>query len=128
MTTWMNDDLTGIGDADELHIAARRRDGTLRTPRTIWVVRVGDGLYVRSAHGTKAAWWRGTKATHEGWIKAGGIEKNVSFEDAAGRLDAEIDAAYWAKYGRYGAQFVDPVTNDESHATTIRLVPRAAAS
>jgi hypothetical protein len=128
MTTWTSDELAAIGEADELRIAARRRNGTLRTPRTIWVVRVGDDLYVRSAYGTKAAWYRGTQATYEGRIEAGGIEKDVTFEDDGGRLDAEIDAAYWAKYGRYGARFVDPVTNDESHATTIRLVPRAAAS
>jgi hypothetical protein len=128
MTTWTNDELDRIGTADELQIAARRRDGTLRTPRTIWVVRVGDDLYVRSAYGTQAAWYRGTQATHEGWIQAGGVEKEVSFEDAGGQLDAEIDAAYWAKYRRYGARYVDPVTNAESHTTTIRLVPRASES
>ncbi len=50
------------------------------------------------------------------------------FEDAGDQLDQEIDGAYWAKYGRYGAQYVDPVTRDESHATTIRLVPRTSAS
>jgi hypothetical protein len=128
MTTWTNDELDRIGTADELQIAARRRDGTLRTPRTIWVVRVGDDLYVRSAYGTRAAWYRATQAVHEGWIRAGGVEKEVSFEDAGGQLDAEIDAAYWAKYRRYGARYVDPVTNAESHTTTIRLVPRASES
>lgn len=128
MTTWTPDELDRIGSADELRIAARRADGSLRMPRTIWVVRVGDDLYVRSAYGQRAAWYRGTQRTHEGHISAGDIEKEVTFEGAGGKLDAEIDAAYWAKYGRYGAQYVDPVTNGESHATTIQLAPRAAAS
>lgn len=128
MTSWTNDELAGIGAADELRIAARRDDGTLRTPRIIWVVRHGDAFYVRSAHGQAAAWYRGTQRTHEGWISAGGIEKDLIFEDAALHLDREIDAAYWAKYGRYGARYVDLVTNDESHTTTIRLVPRVSAS
>lgn len=128
MSTWPDDDLTRIGDADELRIAARRIDGTLRTPRTIWVVRVGDDLYVRSAHGDGAAWWRAVRQRGEGWIAAGGVEQDVTFEPAGGLLDAEIDAAYGAKYGRYGARYVDPVTNDESHPTTIRLVPRTTAS
>ena len=128
MTTWTNDELDRIGQADELEIAARRRDGTLRSTRTIWVVRVGDDLYVRSAYGTRAAWYRGTLAVHDGWIQAGGVEKVVTFEHAGGQLDAEIDAAYWTKYRRHGAQFVDPVTDDESHTTTIRLVPQASAS
>ena len=122
MARWTSDELDRIGEADELRIAARRKDGTLRTPRIIWVVRVGDDLYVRSAHGTRAAWWQGTQRTHEGWISAGGVERDVTFEDADGQLDAEIDAAYWAKYERHGAQYVEPVVNDESHATTIRLL------
>ncbi len=124
MTTWTTDELDRIGDGDELRIAALRKDGTLRTPRIIWVVRVGDDLYVRSAHGQRAAWYQGTQRTFEGHISAAGIEKDVTFEDAAGQLDAEIDAAYWSKYKKYPAQYIEPVTNDESHATTIRLVPR----
>jgi Uncharacterized protein conserved in bacteria (DUF2255) len=32
-----------------------RRDGTLRTPRPIWVVRAGDELYVRAAYGPEVA-------------------------------------------------------------------------
>ncbi len=55
MTIWTSDELARIGEADELRIAARRRDGTLRTPRIIWVVRHGDALYVRPAHGPSAA-------------------------------------------------------------------------
>ena len=51
MTTWTNDELDQIGDADELRIAALRPDGTLRNPVTIWVVRRGDELYVRSYKG-----------------------------------------------------------------------------
>jgi hypothetical protein len=40
-----------IGRAEELEIASARRDGTLRQPVTIWVVRHGDDLYVRSVNG-----------------------------------------------------------------------------
>lgn len=43
MAAWTNDELTQFGDAEELEIAPERRDGTLRNPVTIWVVRTGDG-------------------------------------------------------------------------------------
>ena len=51
MTAWTTDELTRIASADEVQIAPRRRDGTLRNPRTIWVVRHGGDLYVRSVNG-----------------------------------------------------------------------------
>ena len=51
MSEWTGDELSSIGTAEVLRIASRRRDGSLRTPVMIWVVRVGDDLYVRS--------WRG---------------------------------------------------------------------
>jgi hypothetical protein len=44
MTAWTKDELTTIETAEELEIASARRDGTLRNPRTIWVVRVGDQI------------------------------------------------------------------------------------
>ena len=37
MMTWTSDELTRIGEAEELQIAAVRPDGALRNPVTIWV-------------------------------------------------------------------------------------------
>jgi hypothetical protein len=48
MSEWTGDELGSIGAAEVLRIASRRRDASLRTPVTIWVVRVGGDLYVRS--------------------------------------------------------------------------------
>jgi hypothetical protein len=60
--TWTPEELAAIDAAHEIKIAGRRRDGTLRRPVTIWLVRVGDDLYVRSVNGADAAWYRGTRA------------------------------------------------------------------
>ena len=129
MTAWTSDELSKIGAADELELASVRRDGTLRNPVTIWVVRVGDDLYVRAFKGRFGPWFRGTQARHAGRISAGGVEKDVSFVDEAdsGTNDA-IDAAYRAKYHRYGARFVDPMVSPEARAATLELVPRSAGS
>ncbi len=113
MTTWTGDELNQIGTAEELEIASLRRDGTLRKPRTIWVVRVGDDLYVRSVKGRSSDWFRGTQTRHEGHIQAGGVDKDVTFVDEAGpAVQTQIDAAYRAKYHRYAAstinQYFDP--------------------
>ncbi|MFF4017215.1 DUF2255 family protein [Streptomyces sp. NPDC001843] len=123
MTTWTSDELARIGAAEELEMAPLRRDGTLRRPVPIWVVRDGDDLYVRSFRGTDGAWWRTARATHEGHIRSGGVDKDVAFVDVPddGTND-RVDAAYRAKYGRYGGAYVDPMV--ASRATTFRLVPR----
>jgi hypothetical protein len=61
MSDWTPGELARIGQADELDLASVRRDGSLRNPVTMWVVRDGDDLYVRSMHGRAGAWFRGTQ-------------------------------------------------------------------
>ena len=94
MTAWTDDEFTRVGDAEELEISSTRQDGTLGSPRTIWVVPQGDGLYVRSVNGPSAAWFRGTQVRREGHIQAGGVGRDVTFADADHSLDDDIDAAY----------------------------------
>ena len=87
MAGWTSEELSKIGAADELEIATVRSDGTLRRPVTIWVVRVGDDLYVRSVNGPDSAWYRGTRQRHQGRISAGGVERDVDFVDADHGVD-----------------------------------------
>jgi hypothetical protein len=124
MSAWTSEELTAIGTATELQIASRRRDGTLRNPRTIWVVRAGDDLYVRSMYGRTGGSFPGTQVRHEGHIRAGGVDKDVSFTDADPALNDQIDAAYREKYRRYGERIIGGVVNPEAQAATIKLVPR----
>ncbi len=110
MTTWAKDDLNRIGKAEELQISPRRSDGTLRKPVTIWVVPLGDSLYVRSVNGRTAAWFRATQVRHEGRIQAGGAAKDVTFtEEVDLDINARIDAAYRDKYRRYAASIVNSI-------------------
>ena len=127
MTAWTSDELNKIGAADELQVAPQRRDGTLRNPTTIWVVRVGDDLYVRSAYGRNASWFRGTQVHHAGHIRVGGVEKDVTFVDVTAadhNMHDQIDAEYRAKYRRYPERFVRPVVSAESRSVTLKLMPR----
>jgi hypothetical protein len=128
MTTWTSDELNKIGTAEELKLASLRRDGTLRNPVTIWVVRLGDDLYVRSVNGRTGAWFRGTQVRHEGHIQAGGVEKDVTFVDADPDLNDQIDAAYRTKYRRYAASIISHIVSPEARSATIKLVPRSTSS
>jgi hypothetical protein len=128
MTKWTNDELIKIGAAEELQIATLRGDGTLRNPVTIWVVRLGDDLYVRSVSGRTAAWFRGAQVRREGRIQAGGVEKNVLFVDADPDLNDRIDAAYRAKYRSYAASIIGHIVSPEARSATIKLLPRPTSS
>ena len=125
MTGWTSDQLSKIEAADELEIASFRRDDTLRNPTTIWVVRLGDHLFVRSVNGRTAAWFRGTQVRHDGRISSGGVERDVTFVDADHDIDDRIDDAYRTKYGRYALNIVGSVLTPEARSATIELVPRS---
>jgi hypothetical protein len=127
MNGWTSEELTKIETAEELRIRSLRRDGTLRKPTTIWVVRHGDDLYVRPVNGRTSGWFRGTQVRQEGHIRCGGVDKDVRFVsvDAADEVNTEIDAAYRAKYRRYPASYVDAVLTPAAKSATIKLQPRS---
>ena len=125
MKAWTDEELGGIGEAKELQLASERPDGTLRPYVTIWVVRVDDELYVRSAYGGNNAWFRRAKASGVGRIRAGGLERDVTFAGPAPDVHPDIDAAYHGKYDRYGTAIVGTVVGSLAHAVTIRLIPRS---
>ena len=126
MSAWTTEELTRIGEAGEMDIATRRGDGTVRKPRIIWVVRVGDSLYVRSVNGRTGSWFRGTQARHAGRIWAGSVQKDVTFvEEVAPTIHDQIDAAYRSKYRRYAANIISSVVSPEARSATIKLVPRS---
>jgi hypothetical protein len=124
MTTWTDEELRRIGEAEELQLASVRSDGTPRPYVTIWVVRAGDDLYVRSAYGSTNPWFRRAKASGAGRIRAGGLERDVTFAEATPGVHAAIDAAYHAKHDRYGPRIVGSVVGPQVEAVTIKLVPR----
>jgi hypothetical protein len=124
MGGWTSDELGRIGAAEELQLASLRPNGTPRPYVTMWVVRAGDDLYVRSAYGSEKPWFRRAKASGVGRIRAGGLERDVAFAEPAPGVHAAIDAAYHAKYDRYGPGIVGSVVGPDAEAVTIRLVPR----
>ena len=121
---WSDDELRRVGDAQELQIAPVKRDGSLRKPLPIWVARAGDDLYVRAAYGPRTGWHRVARASGEGHVSAGGVERDVTFEDAPETANDAVDAAYRDKYARYAGPILDSVVNEQARASTLRVVPR----
>jgi hypothetical protein len=124
VTTWSDDELRRIGGADELQVSSRRADGTLRPYVTIWAVRDGDDLYVRSAYGAGNGWYRRARDSGTGRIRAGGVERDVTFAAADPATGPAVDRAYHAKYDRYGPSIVNSIVGPAVFPITL-LVSRA---
>ena len=125
---WASDELDKFGKAEEVRIASVGRDGKLRKPVTVWAVRHGEDLYVRSVRGRSGQWFQGTQERHEGRIRAGGVQQEVTFVDADHYIDDEVDVAYRTKYRRYTGSILNSVLTAEARSTTIKLVPRSTGS
>jgi hypothetical protein len=102
-----------------------RRNGELRRPTPIWVVRAGEDLYVRAAYGSGSGWYGVARTSGRARISAGGIERDVTVEDVDPSVLDAVDAAYRSKYGHY-ASIVDSLVEPEHRTNTLRLVAQQA--
>ena len=123
MSAWTEDELLRMGRATELQISSRRPDGSLRPYVTIWAVRSGDAIYVRSAYGWNNGWFQRALKAGRGRIRAGGVERDVSFGQAAADESEPVTSAYHAKYDHYGSRMVGTVVNAEAVRSTLKIVP-----
>jgi len=121
MSPWTADELDRVGNASELRVAGRRKDGSLRNGVIIWSVRVDDEIYIRSVYGPEASWFRGTQVSGDGRIEAGGVTKDVNYV-SVDDLNDIIDSAYHRKYG--GGSAVKAITTPLAATTTLRVDPR----
>ncbi|MBY8881317.1 DUF2255 family protein [Actinacidiphila acidipaludis] len=124
MTAWTAAELDRISGSDELDVAPLDSDGDLRPPTTIWVVRDGDELYVRSWRGQGGVWYQAARSSHAGRITSGDIAKDVTFtEERDPVVNQRLDAAYRSKYSRY-TSYVAPMVADSARAATLKVQPR----
>lgn len=123
MGEWTAEDLDQFGCADALQLTSRRRDGHSRPWVTMWVVRVGEEVFVRSARGSHNPWYRQAIASGSGRVRVDEIEHNVMFTSVSDEIHESIDDAYRRKYDKFGLQTLRLVTGPAAAAVTIRLVP-----
>ena len=122
MAGWTTDELTAMTRPDEVQVASRRPDGSLRPYVTMWDVQADGHLYVRSAYGPDNPWFRRARASGTGRIRAGGVEHDIAFVDADPSEDDAVDAAYRATYTRYST-IVGSMVSPKVAKPTLRLEP-----
>src|SRR4051794_41728959 len=97
---WTTEEPDRIGAADEVQIAARGPDGSYDPYTTIWVVRAGEDLYVRSWRGSRGRWYRHALTAGAGRGRAAGIERDVAFTQPGAAPHEDLDRGDRAKYPR----------------------------
>ena len=123
MAAWSTDDVRRLADPEEVHVVTRRRAGSLRPPRIIWIVADGRRVFIRSTNGRDADWFRWARATGAGQIIAGGTPQDVAFTEVTLERDlAAADAGYRSKYGDY-ASIVDHLLGPGPRAATLEVTP-----
>jgi hypothetical protein len=98
-----------------------RRGGSFRSYVTIWIVRVGSDVYVRSWRGREGSWFRQALRTRRGRICAVGAEHAVALGETGPGNRAAIDSAFRAKYG--SGWHVDAMVAASAADATLRVVP-----
>jgi hypothetical protein len=123
MTGWRADELIAIGAAEAVQIAPDQEDGARGRAATIWVVRVGNDLYIRSHGGPAARWYRRAVRGRRGTIRTSTLEQSVRFDNAEADVQPQIDAAYQTKYAAHGSSYLKRMAGPAAVATTLRLHP-----
>ena len=127
MTGWRADDLIAIGAAETVQIAPDQEGGAPGRAATIWVVAVGNDLYIRSYSGPAARWYRRALRGRRGTIRASNLEQRVRLDGADADVQPQIDAAYQTKYAAHGSSYVKRIVGRAAVATTLRLQPIGSA-
>lgn len=123
---WSAEELERLSQADELQIAARRVDGSLRRWVTIWAVCSGGQVYVRTWYRRDSGWFAHVLDARRARIRVPGLELDVLIADvgaSTAQLHAHVDDAYRKKYALTGREAVDRMVTLDAAATTLQLFP-----
>jgi hypothetical protein len=123
---WSPEQLQRFGASDELEIAVRRTDATLGRWVPIWVVCVGEHVFVRTWHRRLNGWFGDVLRSQRARIRVGDVCADVTVTDVgedSPDLRAGVDNAYLSKYSHYGHTTVERMVSDPAAATTLRLTP-----
>jgi hypothetical protein len=123
MSEWTSDELSAINDAEEVEVTPADADGAPLQTVVMWAVTVGDEVFVRSVHGTKARWFRRATATARGTFTTGSVTREVAFEPVGDVENQSVTEAYSRKYAAQPDEFLAPMVSGVSLEATLRVVP-----
>ena len=109
----------------EIDLETASPDGAQTHRTTIWLVTVGDQVFVRSERGTAGRWWREARHDPDLIVHAEAEAIPVTAVLAADPDTVQrVSDAFLAKYGRRSAASTAAMLRPHTLDTTLRLDPR----
>jgi hypothetical protein len=128
MTTWTRDELNKIAAAQELELAPIRRNGTARNPVVIWIVRLGDDLYVRCVTGAAPPGSAAPRCATKVECGPAAWRKTSFLWTPTPTSTTRLTPRTAPSIGRHGATYVNTMVSPEARSATIKPAPRSASS
>jgi hypothetical protein len=122
MTDWQPNTFAEIDRNEELTLVVSREGRpTKRVP--VWVVTVGDDVYVRSYKGVTSMWFRRVQADQHQALGLSTGDTDVVFENVerTDPVNEAISSAFAAKYAKY--DYVSAMSEPAAVEATLRVVP-----
>jgi hypothetical protein len=108
-----------LAETDEVRIETRKGGKRLR----IWIVVVGDGVYVRSVRGVEGRWYQALLGGTEGWLHLGKTVWNVKGEQVSDAAEIQaVSDALRTKYYEKWPQPTEAMLRPAVLPTTLRLL------
>lgn len=106
-----------------------RPDGGMHGPITLWHGIVNDAVYVRSACGAQAEWFRCARKAGAGLIELDGVTRAVRFQiERADALHNALDEALHRKCDTFGTNPVTAITSVAVRGATLLITPAGELS
>lgn len=122
VAAWPPQQLDAFAAVEEITIQTMKEDGSLRRAVPIWVVAVGNELFVRSSHGRGSGWYRGATTRHRAVIAGANQAQAVALVEEHEKV-AQLDDAYRHKYRRYERSFLPALLAEPARTAAFRLEP-----
>ncbi len=113
-----------LDETKEVQIETRRDQNAPAHRTIIWVVTLGEAVFVRSVRGEKGRWYREVSANPSAALHVGDRRIPVHAVPATDEPTVEaVSEAYRSKYGRTSPGSTRAMVRPETLPTTLRLEP-----
>lgn len=126
---WTTQELEMLSQSEEIRITSFKRDGSQRNWTPIWIVRLGDALFVRSGGGVNGGWYRHATDQRGARIRGGGVDAEVNLRRVVDdQVNEDVNASYRSKYGNQPEFLLRLLITSPATESTVEVIKTGSIS